>query len=180
MLRNTLRTLKFGLLGASLVTAGAVANAQPNVERVASGYVGINGGYGMPTGVNGRFSYGAEAGMLHTSGTTISLFYKGSDDKQKGQDIRIEHYGLGGDWSLSGIMTGWLGGFHAGVRAGSETLKYAGMKTENEFTYGPNLGYDFWNITNTISLGADATMFFSGGPKHPSTLYAMAAMKFWF
>lgn len=162
---------------------GGMSTAHAQIEKnQGTGFAGLLAGYADPTNVDGRFGYGAQVGMIFPNGVTGLLYLMNSVASQNSADITLMHYGAGLDYSLSGVLSGPLGGLHAGVRAGMVSYKVEGAGasvTDDSFSYGPALGYDH-AITAAFSLGGEADLMISSDSDLQNTLYLLATGKFWF
>ena len=180
-----LMKMKTLLIGLSILSIAPLANAQVETNREVLGYVGFSAGYADPTTINGRFGLGGDAGLMFGNGMMGSLFYRTSLGTESHRDVRVDHYGLGADWSLARYLPGPFGGFRGGVRAGASTLDAdakPGVASVNdtEFMVGPSLGYDLIHLPYNLSVGAEADLLFTLGPAQFSTLYVTANINYWF
>ena len=178
--------MKTCLASLALLSLAPIAQAQTTMNRDVTGYVGGSIGYADPTAINGRLGYGGDAGMMFSNGMIGSLYYRASDDKETHRSVQVQHYGVGFDWSLARFISGPLGGFRAGVRAGVSVMDKDRLNStvapiyDTEFAFGPTLGYDLFHLPGNISIGAEANLMFTQGPAQFSTLYVLANAKYWF
>ena len=169
----------------ALLAVAPFANAQTEASRDVLGFVGFSAGYADPTSINGRFGLGGDAGMMFGNGMMGSVFYRTSSGDESHRTVRVDHYGLGADWSLARYLPGPFGGFRGGVRAGASTIdadSKPGVSRVNdtEFAFGPSLGYDLIHLPYNFSVGAEADLLFTMGPAQYATLYVTANLKYWF
>jgi hypothetical protein len=176
------RSLQVFLLGLTLAMPPLALAQTPMPDT--TGFVGVAAGYGDPTSLDGRFGWGADLGMMFSSGLIGSVFYRASQATQDDRESRIDHLGLGADWSLARVFSGPAAGFRGGVRAGASTLDASGGDqpgvTDTEFSFGPALGYDFWNLPHGLTVGGEGDLLFTMGPRQFSTLYILANLRYWF
>ncbi len=168
------------MLGLCFLGLSAPAYAQIETNQ-GTGFAGLMVGYADPTNLDGRFGYGANVGMIFPNGITGLIYVLSSNGDEQGADVQILHYGVGADYSLSGLFTGPLGGLHAGLRLGMATIDtdFPGAESDEQFTYGPALGYDY-KFMPSFSLGGEADLLFSSGDNAVTTLYVLATGKYWF
>ena len=180
-----LMKMKTCLVSLAMLSLAPLAQAQTSTSPDVTGFVGGSVGYADPTSINGRLGYGGDAGLMFGNGMIGSVFYRNSQDKESHRNVQVQHYGVGFDWSLARLISGPVGGFRAGVRAGASVLEkdrrgnMSGVE-DTEFSFGPTLGYDLIHLPYNFSIGAEANLMFTMGPAQYSTLYVLANVKYWF
>jgi hypothetical protein len=178
------KLFSFAVLGICTLLNSSYVAAQ--AERgEGSSYVSVSAGYADPTNLNGRFGWGGDAGFMFSNGITGSVFYRNNIATEQQRDYRLDHFGLGADWSLAHSLPGALGGLRGGVRAGASTRDVSSLGNQpstasTEFSFGPAIGYDIWNLARNFSVGAESSLFFTMGPNQYATLYVLANLKYWF
>lgn len=173
-----LRLVSFGLASV-LISLPAFAQVEKNQGM---GYAGLMLGFADPTNMDPRLGYGANVGLIFPMGLTGSIYILNSTESENGVDTSVLHYGLGVDYSLSGMFSGPLGGLHAGLKLGmatAETEFRGASNSEDFFTFGPSVGYDY-PIVSYFSVGGEANLLLASGDNTVSTLYVLATGKFWF
>jgi hypothetical protein len=179
---NKENNMKTALLGLLIFLMGSTSAWAQIEKNQGTGFAGLMAGYADPTNMDGRFGFGADIGMIFPNGVTGLIYVLSSTGEEQGVDIQILHYGLGADYSLSGIFSGPLAGLHGGIRLGMASVEADGngvSASDSIFTYGPALGYDY-TLTPGFSLGGEADLLLSSGDDSVSTLYLLVTGKYWF
>lgn len=172
-------------MAALLLSVAAPSAFAQNERGSSAGFVGLSAGYADPTNLKGRLGFGADVGTMLWNGLMTSAYYRYSSASEMSTDVKVEHYGLGADMSLAPYVPNWMGGLHGGLRAGVSTLdpvakSDGGSKKAMEFSYGPAVGYDLFQLGYGLSVGAEAMLLFTGGGNKTNTLYVTANLRYWF
>lgn len=165
------------------------SSAQTELPQ-GSGYGGLGLGYADPTNTSGRFGIGASVGLNFPHGLSSGLFFNSSNGNESGVDTQTMHYGveagyrfamLGGAEPEAGFGNPATG-FKLGAKIGMATIKVSGGgvdETDNVFTLGPSVAYDF-PVAPQFTIGAQADLMFTFNEGGVSTPYVFAVGKYWF